>query len=280
MTTSVLVIGSTGRTGRRVVQALLDRGVEVRAASRKPTESPQVDAVRFDWSDPESFRPAVAGVKAIYQVIDALAEDPATQVRSLIASAEQEGVERIVHLSNTTAHLHADASAMGEVEQVVSASPIPWTILRPNVFHENFTENPIFVQGVRDGVIAVPAGDGRVAPVSVADIAAVAAVALCDEGHQGQAYSVTGPESLSFADLTRTVSEAAGRALRYDAIDPEEFLDRFLAAGFPAHVADFYAAMYGDIRRGWASAVSDDVARITGREPISFRRYAVDSEWN
>ncbi|WP_037360762.1 NmrA family NAD(P)-binding protein [Amycolatopsis orientalis] len=273
MPATVLVLGATGRTGRRVVSLLAEQGHAIRAASQalaRPQGS--VTPVRFDWSGPATYRPALDGVDAIYQWFP-LGRDRTAEVAALLDDAKAAGVRRVVHLANMTAH-RSGADFPHGVERLLETGPVPATILRPNVFAENFSEHPAMVQGIRTGVVAVPAGDGRVAPVSVEDIAAAAAAALTQEGHQHRAYSLTGPDALSFSDMTAIVSDAAGKPVRYQATDPAEFRETLLLGGASGQIADFYAALYEGIRNDWAAEVTDDVQRITGRAPVSFAGYA------
>jgi len=232
-----------------------------------------VTPVHFDWSDPATYPPALDGVDAIYQWLPA-SPDPTTEVAELLDDAKTAGVRRVVHLSSTTAHLSGVDFPTHCVERFLETGPVPATILRPNVFAENFSEHPAMLQGIRTGVVAVPAGDGRVAPISVEDIAAVAAAALTQDGHQHKTYSLTGPDSLSFSDMAAIVADAAGKPVRYQAMDPAEFRETMLGAGTPGHVADLYAAMYEGIRNNWAAEVTGEVQRITGRPPVSFADYA------
>ena len=274
MPATVLVLGATGRTGRRVVSMLAEQGHAIRAASRAPG-SPEgsVTPVRFDWSDPATYPPALDGVDAIYQWLP-ISPDITTEVAALLDDAKTAGVRRVVHLSTTTARLSGADFPMRGVERFLETGPVPATILRPNVFAENFSEHPAILQGIRAGVVTVPAGDGRVAPISVEDIAAVAAAALTQDGHQHKTYSLTGPDSLSFSDMAAIVGDAAGKPVRYQAMDPAEFREAMLDGGTPAHVADFYATMYEGIRKDCAADVTDDVQQITGRPPVSFAGYA------
>ncbi|MGV9295483.1 NmrA family NAD(P)-binding protein [Amycolatopsis sp. NPDC003676] len=274
MPATVLVLGATGRTGRRVVSLLAEQGHEIRAASRTPgSPAGPVTPVRLDWDDPATYRPALDGVDAIYQWFP-ISPDPTAEVAALLDDAKAAGVRRVVHLSNMAAQLSAGGFAAHGVERFLETGPVPATILRPNVFAENFSEHPAILQGIRTGVVSVPAGDGRVAPISVEDIAAVAAAALTQGGHQHQICSLTGPHSLSFSDMAAIVGDAAGKPVRYQAMDPAEFREALLGGGTPGQVADFYAAMYEGIRNDCAADVTDDVQRITGRLPVSFADYA------
>ncbi|GAA1025595.1 NAD(P)H-binding protein [Amycolatopsis albidoflavus] len=253
---------------------LAERGHAIRAASRTPGRPEgSVTPVRFDWSDPATYQPALEGVDAIYQWFP-IRPDTTAEVAALLDDAKSAGVRRVVHLSNMTAHLSGECFPTHGVERFLETGPVPATILRPNVFAENFSEHPAILQGIRTGVVSVPAGEGRVAPISVEDIAAVAAAALTQGGHQHQTYSLTGPHSLSFSDMAAIVAEAAGKPVRYQAMDPAEFREALLGGGTPGQVADFYAAMYEGIRNDWAADVTDDVQRITGRPPVSFADYA------
>ncbi|WP_409179883.1 NmrA family NAD(P)-binding protein [Amycolatopsis sp. VS8301801F10] len=274
MPATVLVLGATGRTGRRVVSLLAERGHAIRTASRNPgSRQGPVTPVRFDWNDPATYPPALDGVDAVYQWFP-IRPDAAAEVAALLDDAKAAGVRRVVHLSTATAHLSGEDYPMQEAERLLETGPVPSTILRPNVFAENFSEHPAILQGIRTGVVAVPAGDGRVAPISVEDIAAVAAAALTEDGHEHKAYSLTGPDSLSFSDMAAIVGAAAGKPVRYRAMDPAEFREAMLGGGIPGQVADFYAAMYEGIRNDRAAEVTDDVQRITGRPPVSFAAYA------
>ncbi|MGW4397774.1 NmrA family NAD(P)-binding protein [Amycolatopsis nivea] len=273
MPTTVLVLGAAGRTGRRVVSLLAEQGHTVRVPGRP--EGPSTP-VRFDWSNPATYPPALDGVDAIYQWLP-ISPDPTTEVAALLDHAKSAGIRRVVHLSTTTARLAGEGFPTDEAERLLETGPVPATILRPNVFAENFSEHPAILHGIRTGVVAVPAGEGRVAPISVEDIAAAAAAALTQDGHQHKTYSLTGPESLSFSDMTAIVGAAAGKRVRYQAMDPAEFREALLCGGTPGPVADFYAAMYEGIRNDWAADVTDDVLRITGRPPVSFADYARDA---
>ncbi|ATY15438.1 hypothetical protein CU254_37425 [Amycolatopsis sp. AA4] len=274
MPATVLVLGATGRTGRRVVSLLAEQGHTIRAASRAPG-SPEgsVTPIHFDWGDPATYPPALDGVDAIYQWFP-ISPDTTTEVAALLDDAKTAGVRRVVHLSNATAQLSGEDFPMHWVERYLETGPVPATILRPNVFAENFSEHPAILQGIRTGLVSVPAGDGRVAPISVEDIAAVAAVALTEDGHQHKTYSLTGPDSLSFSDMAAIVGDAAGKPVRYQAMDPAEFREAMLRGGIPGHVADFYAALYEGIRNNLAADVTGEVQRITGRPPVSFADYA------
>ncbi|EFL11702.1 NAD(P)H-binding protein [Streptomyces sp. AA4] len=277
MPATVLVLGATGRTGRRVVSLLAEQGHTIRAASRAPG-SPEgsVTPIHFDWGDPATYPPALDGVDAIYQWFP-ISPDTTTEVAALLDDAKTAGVRRVVHLSNATAQLSGEDFPMHWVERYLETGPVPATILRPNVFAENFSEHPAILQGIRTGLVSVPAGDGRVAPISVEDIAAVAAVALTEERASAQDLKTLNKDPIHcpFRNMAAIVGDAAGEnRCRKQAMDPAEFREAMLRGGIPGHVADFYAALYEGIRNNLAADVTGEVQRITGRPPVSFADYA------
>ena len=195
----VLVLGATGTTGRRVVARLRDAGVAVRAASRQ-------GEVRFDWSDPGSWEPAVAGTARMYLMAPhELPVDP-----SFVRLAVEQGVRHIVLLSSRGIEAMGDERLLA-AERTVRESGADWTIVRPDWFNQNFDEG-FFRPAVLAGELALPLGDLPQAFVDADDIAAVAAAALTEDGHAGQRYELTGPRALSSPKPSR--SSAGHRADR------------------------------------------------------------------
>jgi uncharacterized protein YbjT (DUF2867 family) len=199
---TILVLGGTGTTGRRIAQQLRFASHPVRTASRAGSD------VVLDLDDPTTWTPALDGVTAAYLV------EPTLQAGARLARFAQEaldtGVQRLVLLSASRAEeaghpLHA-------VEQTVRGSGVDWTILHPNWFCQNFSEGP-WRRGILDGVLALPTGSGRTPFVDADDIAAVAAAALTDDRHSGKVYELTGPEAVSFGEATELIAKATGRTI-------------------------------------------------------------------
>lgn len=275
---SVLVLGLRGKTGRHVAAALLRRGgVAVRGASRNPADLnfPGVSACRFAWEDRDSWASAVAGVDAVYLVKPKI--DPAATVASFLQSAESLG--RVVLLSEIDAGGRAEQTDERRVERVIEIAPIHWTILRPNWFMQDFTEPSFYLESIRDGNgLKVPTGGQPTSFVDTRDIADVAAAALLDPGHAGQAYTLTGPQALTWVEVARLLGEAAGVQVRYSDPPLDEYLRALSDNGTLKPTVDYYARIYGCIQKGGTSIVSDDVETVTGHPPRSFAAFVEENK--
>jgi uncharacterized protein YbjT (DUF2867 family) len=268
--TSTLVLGATGRVGRRLVPRLAARGVAVSAASRHPGP----EQTLFDWDRPETHDPALAGVDAVFVVLPELVEDPSAVVAGFVDRAAAAGVRRLVLLTALGIEWADGAdTGFGRTEAVVRASDLEWTILRPASFDQNFSEG-FLLPGIRErGVVKAPTGDGAAPLVDAEDIAAVAAAVLTEDGHAKAEYAVTGPEALTFAEAAAIIGAAIGRTVVHEDAPRQALLDGFADFGSPPEYAEMVARTYDAIRAGRATAVSPDVARVTGRPATPFRDY-------
>ena len=256
-----LVLGGTGKAGRRVVERLEARGLPVRIGSRSG-EPP------FDWDAPEMWAPALEGVGSVYlshylDVVPGAAETIGAFAKQSVAS----GVTRIVHLSGR-GEREAELA-----EQAVSDSGAELTILRSTWFSQNFSES-FFVDGLLAGALALPAGDTGEPFVDAEDIAEVAVAALLDDRHIGQLYELTGPRLLSFAEAVREIAVATGREIRYVPISLAAFASEFAAQGVPSDVVDLLTYLFGEVLDGRNAHLTDGVQRALGREPRDFADYA------
>ncbi|MFI6517809.1 SDR family oxidoreductase [Spirillospora sp. NPDC050679] len=269
---NVLVLGATGKTGRPVVDALVARGVHVRAASRTPgAAAAGVEPVRFDWADRSTWEPALRDVDGLYIVGPYTAPDRPGLVGDLLAAAPH--ADRVVLLSVLGVDRLPETIPMVAWETDVRASGKQWTILRPNWFQQNFGEG--FAALLREnGELALPAADAEVGFVDTRDIAEVAAAALTEEGHAGETYVVTGPELLTHDQVVQTLGEATGRELRYTALDADRFADGLRAAGLDEGSVAWQTGLFQLIRAGGNAVVTDTVEQITGRPARSLKAYA------
>jgi uncharacterized protein YbjT (DUF2867 family) len=268
MTPTILVLGATGKTGRRLVPRLVAAGSDVRPASRRPGPT----GVRFDWDRPETHAPALAGADAVFLVPPELVEDPSPVVGPFLAVAAGAGVARVVHLSALAFDDHD--SGHRRVEDLVRASGLEWTILRPSAFANNFSEGFLLPGILERDAVATPSGDGAVAFVAVDDVAAVAAAALTEDGHAKAEYALTGPAALSHAEAAAAISEVAGRTIGHQHIPADALLALLEGHGVPADYAAMVVGHFQAIAEGRATAVSDDVERATGRPATSFADFA------
>ncbi|MFJ4521054.1 NAD(P)H-binding protein [Streptomyces sp. NPDC088810] len=275
---TVLVLGGTGKTGRRLAGLLRERGARVRAASRSGD-------VRFDWDDRSTWEPALTGAQAAY-LVDMQdkpgAWDAELHIRELAKLAVESGVRRLVLLqARVTEPVGGKSLIAGE--RAVRESGAEWTVLRPNWFNQNFDEG-VLLDGVLAGELRLPAGDGREPFVDADDVAAVAAAALLEEGHAGQTYELSGPRALSLAEAAQEITKATGREIRYVAVGHEEYVEELVGYDVPADYARFVADLVGQIRDDKNAAPTDTVRRVLGREPRDFTEFAAraaaSGAWN
>ncbi len=259
---TTLVLGGTGKTGRRVVDRLQARGEAVRIGSR--TAEPP-----FDWEDPSTWTPALEGVRAVYiSYYPDLAVPGAREATAAFTEhALAQGVRRLVLLSGrgeTEAQL---------AEQALQASGADWTIVRCSWFNQNFSES-FFLDLVLAGEVALPAGGVPEPFVDADDIADVAVAALTDDRHVGELYELTGPRMLTFAGAVGEIGRAAGREVRYETIPMDAFAAGLSAQGLPNDVVDFMQYLFGEVLDGRNAYVTDGVQRAIGREPRDFADFA------
>ncbi|WP_328905215.1 NAD(P)H-binding protein [Streptomyces sp. NBC_00234] len=270
----ILVLGATGKTGRRVVRHLRATGTAgVRAASRSGD-------VTFDWTLPATWRPALDGAAAVYLVSP---EDP-SPVEEFVAEAVNAGVRRFVALSGHGIEAAGDGFGQGMAagEAAVRESGAEWTIIRPNNFFQNFDED-LWLAPLRAGRLALPIGAMPEPFVDAEDVAEVAAALLTRDGHAGRTYELTGPRALTFAEATETIARAAGRPIRYEELTPEAYRAELLGEGWPVAMVDLLDAMFAVHRGGHAAGLGDGVQQVLGREPGDLdpwaRRIAAGGAW-
>lgn len=260
----ILLIGGTGKVGRRLARVLRERGHRVRLASRNGSH------VRFDWRDPETYDHALAGVDAMFIVGPGSATDWSPLLRDLLARAAEAGVRRAVLLSARGVEFLPDG-AVDRAERALREGPIPWNILRPAHFAQNFTE-AMFVPV--DGVVVAPVADGAEPFVDVEDVAEVAASLLTDSGFENDVVEVSGPDAVDFPEAVSLVGDAAGRRFAFVHESPEQHIERLRAAGTPEGYITWRMAMLGGIRTGDDAYLSDGVQRVLGRPATSFADWA------
>jgi uncharacterized protein YbjT (DUF2867 family) len=256
-----LVLGGTGKTGRRVVERLTARGLPVRVGSRSGEP-------RFDWEDRSTWAPALRRVRSAYvSYYPDLAMPGAPEaVGSFAELAVRSGVRRLVLLSGRGEPEAEDA------EQAVRDSGAELTIVRSAWFAQNFSEN-YMLDYVLSGEVVLPAGDVPEPFVDTDDIADVAVAALTEDGHAGRLYELTGPRSLTFAEAVNEIATASGREIRFQPISIEEFVaDAY--QDVPPEFIELLTYLFGEVLDGRNAAATDGVRRALGREARDFGEYA------
>jgi uncharacterized protein YbjT (DUF2867 family) len=266
-----LVTGATGNVGSELVRALSGAGQPVRALTRNgsnagvPAGVPQVAG---DLNDPEGLRPALTGISGLFLM-------PGYQgAAQTLAYARAAGVERVVQLSGSSAAStdtsNAISAYMLEAEASVKDSGLAWTIVRPYAFMSNTLQ---WAPQLKAGhVVTAPFAGVRQAVTDPADIAAVAALALTAEGHAGQTYTVTGPESLLPADRLRILGTVLSRNLELRP-QPDDEARAEMSAAMPEKYVDAFFSFYADGTLDESTPLRT-VADLTGRPPLTFEQWA------
>ncbi|GAA2611823.1 NAD(P)H-binding protein [Actinomadura fulvescens] len=275
--TDILILGGTGKTGRRIARRLRAADRLVRTASRTSGD------VRLDLDDPATWPPALDGVTAAYLVEPNPLANLDHRLPRLVTEAVAAGVRRLVLLSAHGVGEADDRHPLKAAEQAVRESGVDWTILRPTWFSQNFSED-FYLPGIQEGTLALPTGDGRTPFIDAEDIAEVSAAALTEDRHSGRTYQLTGPRAISFGEAVDLIGKATGRTIHHVDIAPEEFVERQVAQGVPRDGARLLTGLYAAIRDGWAAELSDGVQRALGRPPRPFEDYvdetAATGHWN
>jgi uncharacterized protein YbjT (DUF2867 family) len=269
----ILVTGASGRVGRCVVEQLGDVNADIRVSGRSPGALGAADAVYADLTEPETLPAALAGVSKVflYAVPDGVA--------GFLAAAEKAGVEQIVLLSSQTV-----VEAIPErrpimdmhraVEEAIAATGIPYTFLRP----ENFATNILmwgWPEMIRaDGVLRFPYPESHSDAIHEADIAAVAVKALTEPGHEGKSYFLTGPESITQREQLEIIGEAVGKPVRYEELTDAQAREA-LKPIVPGWVMDAVVGYWAHTD-GVPAPITDEVLRVTGAAPRSFKQWAAD----
>jgi uncharacterized protein YbjT (DUF2867 family) len=276
---NILILGGTGKTGRRIARRLQAAGQPVRTASRTSGDIP------FDLDNPTTWAPALDGVTAVYVMEPNLQTsiDRQARIPRFVAEAVAAGVRRLVLLSAHGVGEADDSHPLKTAEQAVRGSGVDWTILRPDWFSQNFSES-FWLPGVLNGTLSLPTGDGRTPFVDAEDIAEVAAAALTEDRHSSQIYQLTGPRAISFGEAADLIGKATGRTIRHLDVDPEVFIERQASHGVPPDVARLLTGLLVAIRDGRGAALSDGVERALGRSPRPFEDYVAETaaagHWN
>ena len=285
---TVLVVGATGNIGKEIVAELARLGgvtivVGSRDVARAQEQFQQQREVRvagLDADKPETLLPALQGVDTVIQV-SPLSPAMAAQARTLAEAARQAGVRHLVRSSLMGAgepEPITEAVWHAEADQAIVDRGLPFTLLRPNQYFQNFL-TPRNQQTVRtQGALFMPFGTCRVSYIDTRDIAEIAArVALApDTAHHGKAYVLTGAESPSMAEVAQALGEALGKPVSYVAVEPEKTRQALLGAGLPPLMVDAMLGWFAYCRAGRAERVLEDAQRLLGRKPRSLREFVQD----
>jgi uncharacterized protein YbjT (DUF2867 family) len=257
----VLVLGSNGKTGSRIVERLRAAGNEVRLGSRSATPP-------FDWNDRTTWPAVLEGIRATYVAYqpDLCVPGAVDTVRAFFDAATKAGVRKIVLLSGRGEPEAEDA------EKALQATSLDWTIIRASWFFQNFSEN-YFLDDIRAGRMTLPDSLAVEPFVDAEDIAEIAALALTGNRHSRQLYEVTGPEAITFAQAMRIIGRAVGREIQFQTVPMDVYRQALLDAQLPGEIVDLIVYLFTTVLDGRNTPLTDGVQRALGRGPKKFSDY-------
>jgi uncharacterized protein YbjT (DUF2867 family) len=274
----ILITGASGNVGKEVLKQIAQAGVPIRAAfqsvGKAATAPSGVEIVTMDYNQPETLQAALKGIDRVF-LIGPPTDQLVAVERKAVDAVKRAGVPQIVKLSAMGGRGTTFPSLHAESEDYVQASGVRYTFLRPNGFMQNMVNYNAGTINTQNAFYGCQ-GEGKVSHIDIRDIAAVAVKVLIGDGHQGKAYTLTGPEALSNARLAEILSEDTGRAIEYVNLTDEQLKQGMLGAGVPEWNANALVDLQRFYREGGASAVTNDVEKLLGRKPISFEQFSRD----
>jgi uncharacterized protein YbjT (DUF2867 family) len=269
----ILVTGATGTVGRELVRQLLEGRRQVRVLVRDERRlgdlAARVQVSAGNLDDPASLRPALSGISGVFLLTSRTQQDA-----DVLAAAKDAGARHIVKLSTQEAGwvpVEGHGFWHREREELIQASGLAWTFLRPTMFMNTALEWAATISAQR--AVYFPMGAGQLAPVHPADVAAVAAAALTAAGHEDQGYELTGGQLMGAADMAATLSGVLGQPVSYVDIPEDAARQQMRQAGLPDYVTDGLLETYRLIRVGRFAYTTDTVQHVTGQPPRTFRQW-------
>lgn len=275
-----LVTGA-GVTGGEVLRCLATAKRPTRAlvrnvASAEPFQKLGIELVEGDFGRKDSWARALQGVAAAFNITVAHPEAVSWNA-AFLECAKKCGVRRIVQLSGMNVSPTSSAAfhrQMGQCDEALKASGLGYTILQPNVFHQNMLR---MATPIRErGRFRSAAGDARISMIDVRDIAEVAVKALAEDKHEHEVYVLTGPEAITYSDVARFLSIAVGKPIEYEALTEEQAVNELVQSGLSEAVARSRVGVHRSFSSGTFARVTSDVQQLLHRAPRSFLEFARD----
>ena len=277
----ICITGAGGTVGREVVKQLKLAKMPYRAAyfSKDKVEAALakgIDAVIIDYNRPETLRAAFQGCDKLF-LLGPNALNQTQLELNAVEAAKAVGVQYIVKQSVMGAEGEDFSLALihRPVEKEIESSGMAWTFLRPNSFMQNvvtFMSETIKAESA----FYSASGDAKISHVDVRDIAAVAVKALTETTHAGQAYTLTGPDALTYDELANELSKVLGRSISHISLSPSDLKHGMLAEGMPEVIAERMLDLERYYREDEASRITSDIKQVTGQDPIRFTQYTRD----
>lgn len=282
MKNTVLVTGATGNIGSRVVKELSKSHINIRAGVHspdriEPIKDSSAELVEIDFNRRETVPPALKGVEKLF-ILTPLVPNMVEIGIQLVEEAKKAGVRYIVRSSALGADTEPSITLgewHGAIDKAVVESGIPYTILRPNSFMQNYSN--MYARNLKtQSEFYLPLGDGKVSLVDTRDIAAVAAAILTKGGHDNKIYELTGPEAISNYRIAEIFSNVLGRSITYVDASDDDTRKGMKNAGVPDWFINAVMELYGIQKAGYGAVVTPVIEEITGEKPINFEQFVRD----
>ncbi|SHH43043.1 NAD(P)H-binding protein [Flavobacterium defluvii] len=273
MKKKILVLGSTGKTGRRVA-ARLENNTEVKLRLGSRNEK-----IPFDWEKPETWQNVLKDIDTVYITFqpDLAVPFAAEAIENFTQLATKAGVQKIVLLSG-----RGEKEAQ-VCEETVKKNAKNWTIVRASWFNQNFSES-FFLDPILYGIVALPRAEALEPFTDADDIADVVTAALLDEIHNGKTYDLTGPRLLTFKDAVNEIANASGRNISFQSLSLEEYVQMLKEYQIPDDHIWLVNYLFEQVLDGRNSSVTSDIEKVLGRKAKDFSVYAKETAktgiWN
>lgn len=264
--TKILVLGSNGKTGRRVVERLEKiENIEIRLGSRN-------EKIPFDWEKPETWEKVLQDIDAVYITFqpDLAIPSAADIIQNFTLLATKSGIQKIVLLSG-----RGEKEAQ-VCEEIVKTNAENWTIVRASWFNQNFSES-IFLDPVLAGIVALPRAEALEPFVDADDIADVVTASLLDEKHNGQTYELTGPRLLTFEQIVNEIANATGKNITFQALSLSEYVQMLREYQIPEDFIWLVNYLFEQVLDSRNSSITSDVEKVLGRKAKDFSAYAKET---
>jgi uncharacterized protein YbjT (DUF2867 family) len=274
-----LITGATGQIGSGVVKCLLERGERPRVFVRDAEKArarygDRVDIITGDLADAKSLAAALRGIDALLLIN--VGHEIEARDEAAARAAKAAGVKHLVKLSSMDAQQNAGTGAWhARGESAIRVSGIAFTFVQPGGFMSNALGWAASIKA--EGVVRSPTGDGRIAFIHPDDIVAVTTLALTTQKYEGEMLPISGPEALSYAEMTEKIGAAAGKPVKFEPISEEQERQQMTKEDEPPEIIEAHISIYRAIREGRLARVTDNVNRVVGRKPIRFEQWAQEN---
>ena len=273
----ILITGASGNVGREVLKQTAQTGAKIRAAYQdvgKVNAPSGIEVATVDFGQPETLKVALQGVDRVFLVRPPTARLPSLEQKA-VDVIKHSNIQQLVKLSAMGGRDATFPRQHAESEDYILSTGIPYTFLRPNGFMQNLINYSVGTINAQNAFYGSE-GDGKISHIDIRDIAAVAAKILSEDGHVGKAYTLTGPESLSNAQIAEMLSDLLDRKINFVNLAPEQLKQALLAAGVPEWNANALIDLQRFYREGKAATTTQDVEWILGRKTINYNQFLRD----